>query len=78
MESPCEIKPTGPPEVTMEPDATGQPITEHPDPLNLPHGGCTKPDSDLAICATQCEGENYGRSMVTRQMFRQVFKTVFS
>ena len=57
----------------MEPDATGDPITEHPDPLDLPHGGCTDPDSDLDICATQCEGENYGRSMVSRQMYSKNF-----
>ena len=73
LPTPCDIKPTGPPQVTMETGATVPPIPEHPDPLNLPYGGCTNQNSDLEICATQCDGENYGRSMVSRQMFRPVF-----
>ena len=39
----------------------------------LPTGGCTDPNSDLDICAKQCDGVNYGRSMVTRQMFSKNF-----
>ena len=69
----CDLKPTGEPEVTTEDGFTGPPITEHPDPLKLPAGGCTDPNSDLDICAKQCDGVNYGRSMVTRQMFSKNF-----
>ena len=73
VENPCDVKPTGAPEVTTTDGFTGPPITEHPDPLMLPAGGCTDPNSDLKICAKQCDGVNYGRSMVTRQMFSKNF-----
>ena len=75
VENPCDVNPTGIPEVTTTVGFTGPPITEHPDPLMLPAGGCTNPFSDLEICAKQCDGVNYGRSMVSRQMFRSVFES---
>ena len=62
-------------DLTTEPGATVPPLPDRPDPLMLPAGGCTDPNSDLEICANQCDGVNYGRSMVTRQMFRPVFKS---
>ena len=75
VEDPCDVKPT-PSDLTCEPGVTCPPdMIEDPDPLKLPAGGCTNPNSNLEICATQCDGVNYGRSMVTRQMFRPVFES---
>ena len=69
LENPCD------PEVQCEPGVTCPPITVDPDPLKLPAGGCTNPNSDLKMCAKQCDGVNYGRSMVSREMFRPVFES---
>ena len=75
MKRKISCDPTPSPDVTCEPGVTCPPMIEDPDPLKLPAGGCTNPDSELNICATQCDGVNYGRSMVTRQMFRPVYGT---
>ena len=53
--------------VDGDPTLPEAPLPESITIMYLPQGGCTGGES-LPNCAKTCEGENFGRSMVKRQM----------